>query len=143
MKKADSQLRPNRRQVLATMGAVGAVGLGGVHGMALERRAGKAGMVADAHRVYALHQGRQLIQMPEVQPHGRAQRKPHTVKAHRVQGTPLLQHRQCRATAGKEIFGMDFQKINIRAALQQLAVVRVAPANADAGHQLGSRQRRH
>ena len=29
MKKADSQLRPNRRQVLATMGAVGAVGLGG------------------------------------------------------------------------------------------------------------------
>ena len=72
-------------------------------------------MVADPHRVNALHQARQLVQVPGIQPDGRAQRQTHAVQADGVVRTALLQHGQRRTARGEEILGMDFQKIQRRA----------------------------
>mgnify|MGYP007007277643 CR=1 FL=1 len=49
------------------------------------------------------------------------------MQADRIQGTPLFQHSQAGATAGKKILGVDFQKVQRRLLLQQLRVMRVPP----------------
>src|SRR6187431_843793 len=48
----------------------------------------------------------------------------------RIVVAPLFEHTEGCATCGKEILGMDFQKIHRRPLMQHLRVMRVPPADA-------------
>ena len=95
------------------------------------RRAGKGGMVTHPHRVDPIYQPGQLIQMPRVEPGGRAQRQAHPMQTHGVQRPALLQDREGSASCSEEVFGVDFQKVHSRLPLKQLRVMRMPPPYAD------------
>lgn len=58
--------------------------VGCMHRGAVQRRAGKCGMVADAHRIDALDQPHKLSQMPVIDTGSRAQRQANPVQADRI-----------------------------------------------------------
>ena len=113
-----------------------------MHGCSPELAPCKRGMVADPHRIDPPHQARQLVQMPIIQPCCRTQRQTHSMQTDGVLGAAAVKYRQRRATLGKEVLGMHFQKIEGWAALQQLGVVGMAPTHADMAH-AGVIHRRH
>ena len=69
--------------------------------------------------------------MPRIQPTGGTQRKAHTMEADGIVLPPALEHGQGRTTFAEKIFGMNFEEIKGRLALDQLSVMRMSPANAD------------
>ena len=53
------------------------------------------------------------------------------MQADGVMRPALFEYRKGSTTPGEEILGMDFKKVDVRLYLNQLAVVRVPPADSD------------
>ena len=108
--------------------------VGGMEGAvtlrAAPRTARETCVVTHAGWLYALHQPRQAVQMPGVQPGRRPERQADAVQAHGVQGAALLQNLQCRPAISEEVFGVHLQKTDGGLPLQQLTIVGVPPADA-------------
>ena len=101
-------------------------------GTGAPRRAGERRMVAHPHRVDALDEPGEPVEMPGVEPGGRAERQPDAVQAHRVPFARGVQHRKRRAAIGKKVLGMDFDEAEPGRVAQHRVVVRLAQADANA-----------
>ena len=104
--------------------------VGRMHRLPLKTAACKRCMVAHPHGLNAFDQTRKLLQVPGVNSHRGSQRQAYAMQTDRVERTPALQHSQCSASVGEEIFGVNLQKIYFRLGCQQFRVVRMAPADA-------------
>ena len=80
------------------------------------RRARERGVVGDAHRLDALHQARQPVEVPGVEAGGRAQRQAHAVQADGIVLARRVEHRQRRAAVGEEVLRVDFDEAERAAA---------------------------
>ena len=79
------------------------------------RRAREAGVVGDAHRLDALHQRGQPVEVPGVEPDRRAERQADAVQAHRVVRARRCQQRQRRAAVGEEVLRVHLDEGQRRA----------------------------
>ena len=101
-----------------------------VHDRAVRSDAREARVIGDAHRIDPLDQARQTIQMPRIEPGGRAEREPDAMQADGILLARLAQHRERGATVGKEVLGMDLDEAERRPQIQQLGIVWLAQADA-------------
>ena len=93
-----------------------------------ERGARETGVVGYAHRLDALHEPLEPLQVPRVQPGGRAEREAHSVQAHRVMLAGLAQHRERGAAIGEEVLGVNLDKRERRPVVQHRRVVGLSQA---------------
>ena len=83
-------------------------------------RARERGVVRNAHRLHALREARQPVEVPGVEPRGRAERQAHAVQADRIDLARRVEHGERGTAVGEEVLGVDLDESERRPALEQL-----------------------